>query len=343
MLTRAGLMMGVAATSIVAGVFDVKHYLHLQLVPHISQHHQYWRLLAHQLAFADSSDLFVAELVLWHVGVHVERQFGSLKYASFALLASALTTLLAFLALLLLQPLARAGLQPGVRGGPAALVFAVLWQYVRIVPRAYAFRVLGLVGSNKAFVYVLAAMLALSAPLPAATGLLAGALYRSDLLPALRAYRLPPRAAAAAGRWGRALVGSTRAPRRLQRAIPEERERERVVPITLVDESAMGAGTTAATMTTNMTGAAGFTLDNPPARRAPPPPPIQPQNPTANTGATPPAPTPRPASAPATPTTTTTNPLQTWLASLPASLAAPSPTLRAPPPAEIARVAGILM
>ena len=34
------LMLGIALTSVAAGVFDVKHYLHLQLVPHISKFHQ---------------------------------------------------------------------------------------------------------------------------------------------------------------------------------------------------------------------------------------------------------------------------------------------------------------
>lgn len=33
-------MLACAATSIIAGIFDIKHYLHLQLVPHISSHHQ---------------------------------------------------------------------------------------------------------------------------------------------------------------------------------------------------------------------------------------------------------------------------------------------------------------
>lgn len=42
---------------------------------------QYWRLAAHHLAFSNSSDLFVAELVLYNVGVQVERQFGSIKFA----------------------------------------------------------------------------------------------------------------------------------------------------------------------------------------------------------------------------------------------------------------------
>ena len=35
-----GLMFGIALTSIAAGIFDLKHYLNLQLVPHISKHHQ---------------------------------------------------------------------------------------------------------------------------------------------------------------------------------------------------------------------------------------------------------------------------------------------------------------
>ncbi|KAF7973288.1 hypothetical protein HWV62_15663 [Athelia sp. TMB] len=43
---------------------------------------QYWRLLAHQLAFAGSSDLSVAELTLLHSGVHVKRRFGTLKYTA---------------------------------------------------------------------------------------------------------------------------------------------------------------------------------------------------------------------------------------------------------------------
>lgn len=42
---------------------------------------QYWRLLGHHLAFVNSSDLFLATLVFYNVGVQVERQFGSVKYA----------------------------------------------------------------------------------------------------------------------------------------------------------------------------------------------------------------------------------------------------------------------
>lgn len=43
---------------------------------------QYWRLISHQLAFSNSADFFVAQLLLYNVGRHVERQFGSVKYAA---------------------------------------------------------------------------------------------------------------------------------------------------------------------------------------------------------------------------------------------------------------------
>ena len=95
-------MFGFALTSVVAGIFDLKHYLNLQLVPHISKHHQaslaqclsgcyylpeelyfeqYWRLLIHQFACASSSDLLLTELLLYNVGIPIERAFGGVKYA----------------------------------------------------------------------------------------------------------------------------------------------------------------------------------------------------------------------------------------------------------------------
>lgn len=42
---------------------------------------QYWRLPVHHLAFSNSSELLLAELVLYHVAIPVERMFGSSKFA----------------------------------------------------------------------------------------------------------------------------------------------------------------------------------------------------------------------------------------------------------------------
>jgi len=73
--------MAIAVSSVVVAIFDVKYNFHLQLVPHISRDHQYWRLLVHHAAFCNSSELFLWELILYNIGVDIERQFGGVKYA----------------------------------------------------------------------------------------------------------------------------------------------------------------------------------------------------------------------------------------------------------------------
>ncbi|KAL1734425.1 hypothetical protein EV714DRAFT_202717 [Schizophyllum commune] len=216
-----GLICTSALTSIAVGLFDVKHYFHLQLVPHISRdHQQYWRLGAHHLAFTSSTDLFLAVLLFFYVGVEVERQFGSIKYGSFALVATLISTLLEFSALLLFN---RLGLN-FIPGGPIALVFAVLYQYSRVIPSVYRFRVFGITLSNKSFVYLLALQLAVStlpgSAVAAAIGVLSGQLYRSDLI-GFNAYRVSPPTVRFCTTYLQPLLGSSRPPRRTNLALPE--------------------------------------------------------------------------------------------------------------------------
>jgi hypothetical protein len=175
----------------------------------------------HHLAFSNSSDLLLAELVLWNVGVHIERQFGSLKYASFAVVSTLLATILEFLGLLLFH---RAGLNH-ISSGPSTLVFSILYQYFRIVPSAYQFRVFGVPLSNKSFTYILASQLALGhlpgSAAAAIIGVLAGQIYRSELAN-LKSYRIPLSVVRFSTRFLLPLIGSTRPPRRLNRALPDE-------------------------------------------------------------------------------------------------------------------------
>ena len=49
---------------------------------------QYWRLLVHHLACASSSDLLLTELLLYNIGIPIERAFGGVKYAVSATLDS---------------------------------------------------------------------------------------------------------------------------------------------------------------------------------------------------------------------------------------------------------------
>ncbi|KDR84111.1 hypothetical protein GALMADRAFT_54408 [Galerina marginata CBS 339.88] len=216
-----GLIVYCALSSIVVGIFDLKHYFHLQFVPHISRHHQYWRLMTHHLAFSNSSDLFLAELILYNVGVKIERQFGSLKFASFAFVSLLVTTLLEFISLILFH---RVGLNH-ISMGPSALVFSILYQYSRIVPSGYAYKIFGVPLSNKSTNYLLALQLAIGrlpgSAMVAILGILTGQIYRSDLA-GLNTYRLPPLVVRFSTRFLSPLIGSLRPPRRSNRALPDE-------------------------------------------------------------------------------------------------------------------------
>ncbi|KJA29654.1 hypothetical protein HYPSUDRAFT_31612 [Hypholoma sublateritium FD-334 SS-4] len=222
-----GLMITCALTSIFAGIFDIKHYFHLQFVPHISRHHQYWRLITHHLAFSNSSDLFLGELLLYNVGVHVERRFGSVKFASFAFVSLVVSTLLELLSILLFH---RIGINH-IAMGPSTLLFSILYQYYRIVPHVYTYRIFGVPLNNKSVLYFLALQLAIG-QLPnsltvAVVGALSGQIYRSDLA-GFNTYRLPPAVVRLSERFLVPLVGSLRPPRRTNRALPDDTRIHRV-------------------------------------------------------------------------------------------------------------------
>lgn len=214
-------MMALAVSSVVVAIFDVKYNFHLQLVPHISRDHQYWRLIVHHTAFSNSSELFLWELILYNIGVNIERQFGGVKYASFLVVSTLLVTVLELLSLLVLHQLGYSF--NAIPSGPIGLAFSLIYQYFRLVPSTYHFRVFGVALSNKAFVYALASQLALSQPwsttFAAALGFSAGSLYQADIA-SLKSYRLPPWFVRLTSRYLSSLIGETRAVRRTTRALP---------------------------------------------------------------------------------------------------------------------------
>ncbi|KAI0268147.1 hypothetical protein BC834DRAFT_968365 [Gloeopeniophorella convolvens] len=218
-----GLMMALAVSSAVVAIFDVKHHFHLQLVPHLSRDRQFSRLFAHHLAFSNSSELFLWELLLYNTGVSIERQFGGVKYASFLVVSTLLVTVLELLSLVGLRRFGST--LNAIPSGPTGLAFSLLYQFMTLVPATYHFRVFGVTLSNKAFFYVLAFQLAFSQPwsttLVAAIGFFTGALYRTDIAN-LKSYRLPPWFVRLASRYLLSLLGETRAVRRTNRALPTD-------------------------------------------------------------------------------------------------------------------------
>ncbi|EJD53675.1 hypothetical protein AURDEDRAFT_110462 [Auricularia subglabra TFB-10046 SS5] len=218
-----GLMIGLGITSIGFSLFDVKYYLPLQLVPHISRHHQYWRLLTQPLAYANSSELFIAELLLFQVGVQIERLFGNYRFASFLLVSTVVSSALSFASLVAFHA---AGFYLNrIPAGPTALLFSILYQYSRIVPAAYTFNIFSLPLSNKSFTYLIASQLAFSqwpsSAVVALLGLLVGQLYRADIV-GLKSYRLSLPLYNFLNRAFGGFIGSTRPPRRSLLAIPPD-------------------------------------------------------------------------------------------------------------------------
>jgi membrane associated rhomboid family serine protease len=74
-------MIQICAMSFLSGAFARKYYFDVPLVPHLSRDHQLWRLAAHHLAFANSSELLVAVILIYSLSPTLERTFGSHKYA----------------------------------------------------------------------------------------------------------------------------------------------------------------------------------------------------------------------------------------------------------------------
>jgi hypothetical protein len=78
-VTRFGVA-GLVAVSIAASVLDVKHYFYILIDVHIWRYRQFWRLLAYQLCYVNSSEVLFAAMSLYNLRI-VERMWGSRKFA----------------------------------------------------------------------------------------------------------------------------------------------------------------------------------------------------------------------------------------------------------------------
>lgn len=169
------------------------------------------------------------------------------RMKAFSVTSVITSTLLEFAGLLLFN---RLGFNV-IPAGPTALVFSILYQFARLVPHAYTFKIFGVTFTNKIFMYILAfqvnytpigrqsqliallhfaiSQLLISQPpgsvAASAIGLLAGQLYRTDAL-GLKGFRLPRALQRFASRFLLPLVGSTRPPRRTNRALPDDGQRQ---------------------------------------------------------------------------------------------------------------------
>lgn len=74
------LVLGLVSASIGASMLDVKHYFYISIDTHLWKYRQFWRLLAYQLCYTNSTEVLFAAMSLYNLRV-VERMWGSRKYA----------------------------------------------------------------------------------------------------------------------------------------------------------------------------------------------------------------------------------------------------------------------
>ncbi|KAI8983534.1 hypothetical protein BDB01DRAFT_791176 [Pilobolus umbonatus] len=174
------LLLFYGSCSLLSAIFNLKQYFFLQLDPHITVHHQFWRLLTSQLAFANSVDVFYGSILIYAMRM-IERQYGTTKYIAFISLSAVISTILEVLVLMV-------GVRFGLKyipGGPYAVIFSSIYQFYSIIPITYRFRIFGVVVTDKLFLYILAFQLAISQSMetiiPTLCGLFTGLLYRTDI------------------------------------------------------------------------------------------------------------------------------------------------------------------
>ncbi|KAI0032938.1 hypothetical protein K488DRAFT_8710, partial [Vararia minispora EC-137] len=221
-----GLMITCGLTTLMVAIFDVKHYFHIQLVPHLSRDHQYWRLFTQPFVFGSLSELFIWEILMFNAAIPVERSYGSVKFASYLVITSLVATIAKFLTLPLLYKQGLNRFPPG----PTSLAFNILYQYSRLVPPVYRFSIFNVVVSNKVFGYILALQAGLfhlaisqswASTVLALIGFLTGAIYRAEIVN-LKSFRLPNWLVRVSSKFLLPLIGDLRPPRRSPRALPDD-------------------------------------------------------------------------------------------------------------------------
>ncbi|KAF9407309.1 hypothetical protein BGZ94_002755 [Podila epigama] len=187
--TTKALLLIIGGLSVLSSIFQMKTNFHLQLVPHLTTHHQFWRLVTSHFAFSTSTDVLFGGLIIYHLRI-IERLFGPAKYAAFLFVSAVLCTFLNIAALVTGSAL---GLHV-LPGGPYGVIFAGVYQFYALIPVMYEFKVFGITFTDKVFMYALAGQMFIShipgSMASSTIGLLAGAIYRSDFA-GTRRWRFP--------------------------------------------------------------------------------------------------------------------------------------------------------
>ncbi|RGB23841.1 hypothetical protein C1646_633384, partial [Rhizophagus diaphanus] len=138
------LLLCIGGCSLVAYLLDSRSLFHLQLIPNLTTNHEFWRLITSHSVLTTSGEFFFGSIIIYHLRI-IERQFGSSKYAAFFFVSSALSTILEVGTL----AIGRQFHLKFIPAGPYGFIFAALYQYYRMIPYTYQYRVFGINISNR--------------------------------------------------------------------------------------------------------------------------------------------------------------------------------------------------
>ncbi|XP_026427476.1 rhomboid-like protein 20 [Papaver somniferum] len=140
-----------------------------------------WKLIASVFAFSSTPELMFGLYLLYYFRVF-ERQIGSNKYSVFILFSVIVSSVFEVLALTLLKDATLNILT----SGPYGLIFSSFVPFYFDIPVSTRFRIFGVSISDKSFIYLACLQLLFSSwkrsILPGICGILAGSLYRLNIL-----------------------------------------------------------------------------------------------------------------------------------------------------------------
>ncbi|KAI3881632.1 hypothetical protein MKX03_024953 [Papaver bracteatum] len=140
-----------------------------------------WKLIASVFAFSSTPELMFGLYLLYYFRVF-ERQIGSNKYSVFILFSVIVSSVFEVLALTLLKDPTLSILT----SGPYGLIFSSFVPFYFDIPVSTRFRIFGVSISDKSFIYLAGLQLLFSSwkrsILPGICGILAGSLYRLNIL-----------------------------------------------------------------------------------------------------------------------------------------------------------------
>ncbi|XP_027174497.1 rhomboid-like protein 20 isoform X1 [Coffea eugenioides] len=150
---------------------------------------QIWKLILSIFAFASTPELIFGTYLLYYFRIF-ERQIGSNKYSVFILFSTIVSLLLEVIAMKIVKDSSLKALT----SGPYGLIFASFVPFYLDIPVSTRYRVFSLHFSDKTFIYVAGLQLLFSSwkrsLLPGICGILAGSLYRLNIL-RIRSMKFP--------------------------------------------------------------------------------------------------------------------------------------------------------